>query len=151
MGKLDSLGSASNERRTQNIMRLRQNYNDEKYNTLEDVVADTGYTLKTITSWAIDGNVPLLDKPGSPVVAITPDNKRHVNPKVRSKHINDLCELFYDQKATTITACASKMGYPVATIINWAKQGDVPLINPDGQPIVPLNDTNTPVWFDSEY
>lgn len=151
MGKLDDLGLASNERRNQNIMLLRQNFNDEKYNTLADVVSSTGYTLPTVTRWALDGNIPLLDDHGQPVVAITDDNARQINVKNRSKHINDLCELYYDQKATTVTACMAKMGYPVATIIAWAIQGDIPLINSEGTPLVPLNDTNTPVWFDLDY
>ncbi|KRM13305.1 hypothetical protein ABTQ33_03700 [Paucilactobacillus suebicus] len=151
MGKFDNLAAASNEHRNQNIMLLRQGFNDEKYNTLEDAVNATGFTLKTVTSWAKDGNIPLLDNNGATVVTVTSENSRQINAKNRTKHINDLCAIYYDQQATTVSAYAAKMGYPESTVTNWARLGDVPLISSNGNPIVPLNDTNTPSWYDTEF
>lgn len=148
MSKLDQLGTASNERRTQNIMKLRNNFNHEKYNSITDAVQDTGYSYKTVVSWATEGNIPLLDENDRPIVPPTPQNARAINAQRRTQSINRLCELFYDQHATTVSACATQLHYPAETIIRWAQLGDVPLITAAGTPVVPLSETNTPVWFD---
>ncbi len=48
MSTLDNMAHASNERRNQNIMKLRQAFNDEKYNTISQAAKDTGYTYQTV-------------------------------------------------------------------------------------------------------
>ena len=45
MSTLDNMAHASNERRNQNIMKLRQAFNDEKYNTISQA-ANTYQTVK---------------------------------------------------------------------------------------------------------
>lgn len=87
MSTLDNMAHASNERRNQNIMKLRQAFNDEKYNTISQAAKDTGYTYQTVKKWAIDGDIPLLDENGTSIVKITEDNQRKVNEKRRIEHI----------------------------------------------------------------
>ncbi len=48
MSTLDNMAHASNERRNQNIMKLRQAFNDEKYNTISQAARGTGYTYQTV-------------------------------------------------------------------------------------------------------
>ena len=95
MKELSNLAISSNEKREQRIMLLRAKYNDEKYNTVEDVVNDTGYTDKTVRKWAIDGNIPLIDTNNQTIVPITFENKRVINMHKRQEHIYQLRKLFY--------------------------------------------------------
>ena len=44
MSTLDNLANASYERRQQRIMKLRRDFNDMKYITVDSVVKLTGYT-----------------------------------------------------------------------------------------------------------
>ncbi|WHS19647.1 hypothetical protein O2U01_05920 [Ligilactobacillus salivarius] len=94
MSTLDNMAHASNERRNQNIMKLRQAFNDEKYNTISQAAKGMGYTYQTVKKWAIDGDIPLLDENGISIVKITEDNQRKVNEKRRIEHINKLNEIF---------------------------------------------------------
>ena len=139
MSTLDNMAHASNERRNQNIMKLRQAFNDEKYNTISQAAKGTGYTYQTVKKWAIDGDIPLFDENGTSIVKITEDNQRKVNEKRRIEHI-----------AITVSACASKLGYPEETIISWAKQGEIPLLMANNELVVPFNEYNRPYWLDSD-
>lgn len=150
MGTLDNFANASNERREQNIMRLRAAFNDEKYNTLAQAAKGTGYTLNTVKKWAIDGNIPLLDENNQPVVPLTKDNQRQINQKVRIAHLNKLSEVYNKREAITVSACAKLLGYPEETIKTWAIEGEVPLFTKNNEPIVPLTDWNTPYWMESD-
>lgn len=148
MGKLDLLGDASNEKRNQRIILLRNAFNDEKINTVQEAAQISGYTANTVRKWARDGNIPLMDeKTDLPVVSFSDDNCRQINEKRQTEHINKLSEIFNKQEAITVGACAKKMGYPKATIIAWAKEGDVPVLLNDNKAVVPFNDTNTPAWL----
>lgn len=150
MGKLGILGDASNEKRNQRIMKLRNAFNDEQVNTLQEAAQLTGYTVNTVAKWARDGDIPLVDEQTSqPVVPLTAANQRRINEQRQIEHLNYLSMIFNKQEAITIAACAQKMGYPEQTIISWAEEGDVPLLLGAGygnQTVVPLNDTNTPAW-----
>lgn len=150
MGKLGILGDASNEKRNQRIIKLRNAFNDEQVNTLQEAALLTGYTVNTVAKWARDGNIPLVDdRTGQLVVPLTVKNQRRINEKRQIEHLNYLSMIFNKQEAITVAACAQKMGYPEQTIIAWAKEGDVPLLWGAGygnQTVVPLNDTNTPAW-----
>lgn len=150
MGKLGILGDASNEKRNQRIMKLRNAFNDEQVNTLQEAAQLTGYTANTVAKWARDGDIPLVDEQtGQLVVPLTATNQRQINEQRQIEHLNYLSMIFNKQEAITIAACAQKMGYPEQTIISWAKEGDVPLLLGAGhgnQTVVPLNDTNTPAW-----
>ena len=150
MRTLDNMAHASNERRNQNIMKLRQAFNDEKYNTISQAARGTGYTYQTVKKWAIDGDIPLLDENGTSIVKITEDNQRKVNEKRRIEHINKLNEIFHKKEAITVSACASKLGYPEETIISWAKQGEIPLLMANNELVVPFNEYNRPYWLDSD-
>ena len=77
-------------------MKLRQAFNDEKYNTISQAAKGTGYTYQTVKKWAIDGDIPLLDENGTSIVKITEDNQRKVNEKCRIEHINKLNEISPD-------------------------------------------------------
>ena len=63
LSTLDNLANASYERRQQRIMKLRRDFNDMKYITVDSVVK-----LK-------DGNVPLLIDNGTTVVPVTDENR----------------------------------------------------------------------------
>ncbi|GEN48170.1 hypothetical protein [Ligilactobacillus pobuzihii] len=151
MGKLGILGNASNEKRNQRIIRLRNAFNDEQINTVQQAAKLTGYTVKTVSQWAYDGDIPLLDKEtGATIVPRTAKNQRNIDPKKQIEHINYLSMIYNKQEAITVAACAQKMGYPEETIISWAKAGDVPVLYGSAQPnrtVVPFNDTNTPAWL----
>lgn len=151
MGKLEILGEASNEKRNQRIMKLRNAFNDERVNTLQEAAKLSGYTVTTVVKWARDGDIPLLDEQtGQPIVVLTAANQRRINDKVQIEHLNYLSMIFNKQEAITVAACAQKMGYPEQTIVAWAKAGDVPLLLGSDQPnqtVVPFNDTNTPAWL----
>lgn len=99
MSTLDNMAHASNERRNQNIMKLRQAFNDEKYNTISQAAKGTGYTYQTVKKWAIDGDIPLFDENGTSIVKITEDNQRKVNEKRRIEHINKLNEIFHKKRS----------------------------------------------------
>ena len=151
MGKLGILGDASNEKRNQRIIRLRNAFNDEQINTVQQAAKLTGYTVKTVSQWAHDGDIPLLDQEtGATIVPQTVKNQRNNNQKKQVEHINYLSMIYNKQEAITVAACAQKMGYPEETIISWAKAGDVPVLYGSAQPnqtVVPFNDTNTPAWL----
>lgn len=148
MGKLELFGQASNEKRNQRIMRLRNDFNDEKINTLQEAAKATGYTVPTVRKWAQDGDIPLYDsETGTTVVAETAQNKRQINAAKQLEHINKLSEIYNKQEAITVQACAQRLGYPASTIIAWAKDGDVPVLLGDNRTVVPFNDTNTPAWL----
>lgn len=151
MGKLGILGDASNEKRNQRIIRLRNAFNDEQINTVQQAAKLTGYTVKTVSQWAYDGDIPLLDQETkATIVPRTAKNQRNINSKKQVEHINYLSMIYNKQEAITVVACAQKMGYPEETIISWAKAGDVPVLYGSAQPnqtVVPFNDTNTPAWL----
>lgn len=148
MGKLGLFGDASNEKRNQRIIKLRNAFNDERINTVQQAAQLSGYTVKTVSKWAKDGNIPLLDEEsGMTIVLQTEQNQRLINEKRQIEHINYLSMIFNKQEAVTVAACAQKMNYPEETIINWAKEGDVPLLVGTNQTLVPLNDTNIPAWL----
>ncbi|GAW64668.1 hypothetical protein FC65_GL001771 [Ligilactobacillus acidipiscis DSM 15836] len=148
VGNLGILGEASNEKRNQRIIKLRDAFNDERINTVQQVAKLSGYTVKTVAKWAQDGNIPLLDEEnGATIVPLTKQNQRSINEKRQLEHINYLSMIFNKQEAITVAACAQKMNYPEETIIAWAREGDVPLLVGANETLVPLNDTNTPAWL----
>lgn len=69
------MANFSNEKREQQIMVLRRNFNKKKWVTVESVVHGTGYRQATVIKWAKDGNIPLLKKDGTSVVPLTTDNR----------------------------------------------------------------------------
>lgn len=71
---LTDMALASNEAREQRIMKLRRDFNNKKYITVQSVVNGTGYVYNTVLKWAIDGNIPLLGNDGKPVVPLTEEN-----------------------------------------------------------------------------
>lgn len=148
MSKMGLMGESSNERRNQRIMKLRNAFNDEQFNTIQEVADYSGYTVNTVRKWAIDGDIPLLDEEtGQTVVKKSPANKRHINESNRMKHIKQLTDIFDKQQAVTVQACSQKMKYPEKTIVNWAKIGDVPLICGANKTVVPMTDANRPIWL----
>ena len=148
MGKLGIFGEASNEKRNQRIIKLRNAFNDERINTVQQAAKMFGYTAKTVAKWAQDGNIPLLDEESNTmIVPQTKQNQRMINEKRQIEHINYLSMIFNKQEAITVAACAQKMNYPEETIIAWAKDGDIPLLVGPNETLVPLNDTNTPAWL----
>lgn len=148
MGKMGLMGESSNEKRNQRIMRLRNAFNDEQFNTLQEVVDFCGYTVNTVRKWAVDGNIPLLDdETGQTVVKKSPANSRHINENNRAKHIKQLNAVFNKQQAVTVQACSQKLKYPEKTIVSWAKSGDIPLICGTNQTVVPITELNMPIWL----
>lgn len=71
---LDNLASASNEKREQNKILLRSNFDKQVWVTVQSVVNATGYTANTIIKWAKEANIPLVQADGSPVVPLTDAN-----------------------------------------------------------------------------
>lgn len=72
---LSDMALASNERREQNIMQLRNMFNQQKVVTLASAVKATGYTANTIKKWCLDGNIPLFIDNDHTVVPLTDKNK----------------------------------------------------------------------------
>ncbi len=73
---LQDLANASNEKRIQNIMRLRQGFRKQEFYTIAAAAKSMGgYSYNTVLKWAKDGNIPLLGKDGQPVVKLTAENK----------------------------------------------------------------------------
>ena len=72
---LSNLAISSNEKREQRIMRLRNAFNNQKYVTVASAAQGTGYAYSTVLKWCKDGNIPMLDSEGEPVVPIINDNK----------------------------------------------------------------------------
>lgn len=72
---LSDMALASNERREQNIMQLRNMFNQQKVVTLASAVKATGYTSNTIKKWCLDGNIPLFIDNDHTVVPLTNENK----------------------------------------------------------------------------
>lgn len=54
---------------------------------------------------------------------------------------------FNDQKWVTVQSVMQATGYTEATVLKWAKAGNVPLLKPDGAPVVPLTKANRPRWI----
>lgn len=71
---LDNLASASNEKREQNKILLRANFDKQVWVTVQSVVNATGYTANTIIKWAKEADIPLVQADGSPVVPLTDAN-----------------------------------------------------------------------------
>lgn len=65
----------------------------------------------------------------------------------RQQRIMRLRRWFNDKEVVTVDSVIAKTGYAKSTVIKWAKDGDIPLIDNDGNPVVPLNDRNTPTWL----
>lgn len=75
MMALSDMALASNERREQNIIQLRNMFNQQKVVTLASAVKVTGYTANTIKKWCVDGNIPLFIDNDHTVVPLTNKNK----------------------------------------------------------------------------
>ena len=144
---LNDLATSSNERREQRIMLLRKGFNEEKYNTISEAAEVCGYSYNTVKKWAIDGDIPLLDINGKPIVQVTQNNKRVINPKIIMLNIKILSNLFNSKKAITVTACSKYLKYPEATVVAWAIDGNIPLLTRIGKPVVPLSNENKPNWL----
>lgn len=71
---LEDMAQASEEKKLQRIMRLRNDFNHRKVITLRSAVARYGYSLPTVKKWAKQGNIPLLQDNGEPIVPVTEDN-----------------------------------------------------------------------------
>lgn len=65
----------------------------------------------------------------------------------RQQRIMQVRRWFNEQKVVTVESVMQKTGYSEKTVIKWAKDGDIPLIKKDGNPVVPLNEQNTPTWL----
>lgn len=62
--------------------------------------------------------------------------------------IKQLKEDFIKAKVITVASAVRKYGYSESTVIKWAKEAGVPLMNNDGKSsVVPMTDTNTPEWL----
>lgn len=66
----------------------------------------------------------------------------------REQRIMRLRQWFNNQEVVTVKAAENKTGFRPATIIKWCKDGDIPLIGDDGQPVVPLTEQNRPKWLE---
>lgn len=147
MRGLTNMGLSSNEKRNQNIIQLQNGFHDERFNTIQEASKIMGYSYETVKKWAIDGNVPLIDKYGKSVVPLTPQNERKINYQRQETHINQLRELFNTQKAVTIRSASKTMGYPEKTVMFWALKGDIPLLSSSNTPVVRLHEKNCPKWL----
>lgn len=72
---LSNMAFASNERRLQNIMKLRNAFNQQKVVTVAAASEMMGYTETTIKKWCLDGNIPLFIDNDHTVVPLTSRNK----------------------------------------------------------------------------
>lgn len=54
---------------------------------------------------------------------------------------------FNEQKWVTVKSVMQATGYTEATVLKWAKKGNVPLLKDDGAPVVPLTKANRPRWI----
>lgn len=77
MNTQTNMGLASNERREQRIMKLRNMFNHQEVVTVESAVQKTGYSAVTIRKWAKSGDIPLIDTEhnNQPVVPMHTGNK----------------------------------------------------------------------------
>lgn len=71
---INFLGTSSNEKKTQNIMKLRSDFQKREVVTVLSAVKKYGYTEETIIRWAKEGDIPIFHN-GKPVVRMHVDNK----------------------------------------------------------------------------
>lgn len=66
----------------------------------------------------------------------------------REQRIMRLRQGFREKKFITVKSASKAMGgYSEATVEKWAKDGDVPLLKSNGNPVVPITDENSPEWL----
>lgn len=71
---LSTMSNASNERRLQAIMRLRVAFSHQEVVTVASAAERFSVSEKTALSYAKEGDIPLLDASGKPVVEMNPLN-----------------------------------------------------------------------------
>lgn len=69
--------------------------------------------------------------------------------EAREQNIMKLRRLFEQQEVCTVKAASLKFGYRASTIRKWCRDGNIPLMDPDGKvsPVVPLTEQNQPSWY----
>lgn len=68
----------------------------------------------------------------------------------REQRIMRLRRDFSAQKVVTVMSAAKYYGYLETTILKWAKDGNIPLINTKtGHTVVPISSENAPAWLTS--
>ena len=68
--------------------------------------------------------------------------------EAKEQRIMRLRNAFNHGDVYTIKSVMQKTGYSRATIIKWAKQGNIPLFDEQKQqPVVPVTDQNQPNWL----
>ena len=73
---LTDMALSSNERREQNILRLRRAFNHRQVITVQSAVLWSGYSRQTVIKWAKDGDIPLFDEQqNDSVVKLTAQNR----------------------------------------------------------------------------
>lgn len=64
----------------------------------------------------------------------------------REQRIMRLRSAFQHKEVITVESACRYFGYSRTTVINWAKDGNIPLI--DGQAtVVPISKNNAPSWW----
>ena len=75
---LKNFALASNEKREQNIMKLRNGFYKREYYPIDGARTKMGgYTYKTVEHWAKDGDIPLFNKYNDTIVQIRRANSPH--------------------------------------------------------------------------
>lgn len=68
--------------------------------------------------------------------------------EAKEQRIMKLRRDFNDKKVITVQGAVEKTGYSAATIIKYAKEGEIPLWdNKKNESVVPINNSNRPKWF----
>lgn len=67
--------------------------------------------------------------------------------EAKEQRIMKLRNDFNSGKVVTVASVRKLTGYSITTILNWAKQGDIPLIKDNGESVVPLTDKNMPAFM----
>ena len=68
--------------------------------------------------------------------------------EAKEQRIMKLRRDFNDKKVITVQGAVAKTGYSAATIIKYAKEGEIPLWdNKKNESVVPINNSNRPKWL----
>lgn len=69
--------------------------------------------------------------------------------EAKEQRIMRLRNAFSRREVITVESASKKTGYSLNTIRKWAKEGDIPLWDPEtGTSVVPLTSDNRPKWLD---
>lgn len=74
MRETTNMGLISNEKKEQNIIKLRVMYHKQKVVTVASAMKEFGVVENTIIKWCKAGDIPLIGSDNKPVIKFTAEN-----------------------------------------------------------------------------